>query len=58
MLSHHWYKMQFKVTVGKNVRLGTRHLAADVNGITWQPGTPQPTLEWLGTPDRLMCLHQ
>ena len=58
MLPHHWYKIQFKVTVGKNVRPGTWHLGADVNGITGPNGKPAPMLEWLGSADRLMRVHR
>jgi hypothetical protein len=54
MLPHHWYKIQFKVTVGKNVHPGTWHLSTSVDGITGPNGTQAPPMEWLGSPDRLM----
>ncbi|WP_042388385.1 hypothetical protein [Streptacidiphilus melanogenes] len=55
MVPHKWYKIQFKITVGKNVPVGTWHLNEATDGIVTQ-GTA-PHLEWLAGPDRAMRVH-
>ena len=57
MAPHRWYKVQFKITVGKAVRSGTWHLSSQVNGIMGPNGTQAPDMQWLGNGDRLMRVY-
>lgn len=58
MLPHHWYKIQFKVSVGKNVHLGTWHLGAQADGIVGPNGTAAPMLGWANSPARILGVHR
>ena len=57
MLPHHWYKIQFKITVGKGVRSGIWHIGEEANGVMGPNGTAAPWFDRLTGPDRTTRVH-